>query len=63
VTAKTIEDLLGGTDGEGWRLFLVKWTTRHPVCALLLELHVVLNDADNVCLSFEVVDECLGVPH
>ena len=37
--------------------------TRHPVRALLLELHVLLNDPDDVCLSFEIVDECLGVTH
>ena len=30
---------------------------------LFLELHVVLNDADDVCLSFEIVDESLGVTH
>ena len=36
---------------------------RHPVRALLLELHVILNDPDDVCLSFEIVDECLGVTH
>jgi hypothetical protein len=41
----------------------MKRATRHPVRALLLELHVVLNDPDDVCLSFEIVDECLGITH
>ena len=36
---------------------------RHPVRALLLELHVVLYDPNDVCLSFQIVDECLGVTH
>jgi hypothetical protein len=35
----------------------------HPVCALLLELHVILDDADDVRLALEVVNECLGVAH
>ena len=63
VTAETVEDLFGRTDGERRRLFLVKRATRHPVCALFLELHVILNDADDVSLSFEIVDESLGVTH
>ena len=37
--------------------------TGHPVRALLLELHVILDDANDVSLSFEIVDECLGVKH
>ena len=41
----------------------MKGAARHPVCALLLELHVILDDADDVSLSFEIVDECLGVEH
>jgi hypothetical protein len=41
----------------------MKRATRHPVRTLLLELHVVLNDPDDFCLSFEIVDECLGVTH
>ena len=63
VTPKTVEDLLGGTDGKRGRLLLMKRTARHPVRALLLELHVVLHNPDDVCLSFEIVDECLGVTH
>ena len=38
----------------------MKRAAGHPV---FLELHVVLNDADDVCLSFEIVDESLGVTH
>jgi hypothetical protein len=41
----------------------VKRAARHPIRALLLELHVVLHNSDDVCLSFEIVDECLGVTH
>jgi hypothetical protein len=63
VTAKAVENFLCGTDGKRGRLFLVERAARHPVRALLLELHVVLYDPDDVCLSFEVVDECLGVTH
>jgi catechol 2,3-dioxygenase-like lactoylglutathione lyase family enzyme len=63
VTAEAVEDLLRRTDGKRRRLFLVERAARHPVRALFLELHVVLYDPDDVCLSFEVVDECLGVTH
>ena len=63
MTAEAVEDFLRGTDRERGRLFLVERAARHPVRALLLELHVVLYDPDDVCLSFEVVDECLGVTH
>src|SRR5918994_6507713 len=41
----------------------MKRAAGHPVRALFLELHVVLNDANDVCLSFEIVDESLGVTH
>ena len=41
----------------------MKRAARHPVRALFLELHVVLDYPDYVCLSFEIVDECLGVTH
>src|SRR5687768_8728323 len=41
----------------------MKGAACHPVRALLLELDVVLHHPDDVCLSFEVVDESLGVTH
>src|SRR6185503_4725475 len=41
----------------------MKRTTRHPVRPLLLELHIILYNPNDVCLSFEIVDECLGVTH
>lgn len=63
MTTKAVEDLLPGADGERRCLLLMKRATRHPVRALFLELYVVLDDPDDVCLSFEIVDECLGVTH
>jgi hypothetical protein len=63
VTTKTVEDFLGWTDLKRRRLLLVKRAARHPIRALLLELHVILNHTDNIRLALEVVDECLGVPH
>src|SRR5687767_15161718 len=63
MTTKAVEDFLGRTDGKRRRLFLMKRAAGHPVRALLLELHVVLDHPDDVCLSFEVVDESLGVTH
>src|SRR5215213_1488259 len=41
----------------------MKRAAGHPVRALFLELHVVLDYPDDVCLSFEIVDEYLGVTH
>ena len=38
-------------------------TARHPVRALFLQAHVVLDDADDVCLALKVVDECLRITH
>ena len=63
VTAETVEDFFRRTDGKRGRLLFMKRAARHPVRALLLELHVVLDDPDDVCLSFEIVDEGLGVTH
>src|SRR5215213_9731923 len=63
VTTEAVEDFLRGTDGERGRLFFMERAARHPVRALLLELHVILYDPDDVCLSLEIVDECLGVTH
>ena len=63
MATEAIEDLFSGTDGKRRRFFLVKRAACHPVCALFLELDVILDDPDYVCLSFEIVDECLGVTH
>jgi hypothetical protein len=63
MTTEAVEDFFCGTDGKRRRLLLVEGTTRHPVRALLLELHIVLYHPDDVCLPSEIVDECLGVTH
>ena len=41
----------------------MKRATRNPVGAGLLERHIVLHDADNVRLAFEIVDESLRETH
>jgi hypothetical protein len=51
VAAKTIEDFFGRADGKRRGFLFMKWATRHPVRALLLELHVVLDDANDVRLT------------
>ena len=51
VAAKTVEDSFGRTDGKRRGFLFMKWATRHPVRALLLELHVVLDDANDVRLT------------
>jgi hypothetical protein len=52
MAAETVEDFLGWTDGKRWSFLFVERATRHPVCALFLELHVVLDHADDVGLAF-----------
>ena len=63
MTSEAIEDFFSRTDGKRRRFFLVEGTTGHPVCALLLELHVVLHDPHYVSLALEVVEECLWIAH
>ena len=57
MTAETVKDFFGGTDRKRRRFLFVERAAGHPVRAFLLELHVVLDDPDDVCLSFEIVDE------
>src|ERR1044072_1436256 len=43
VTTEAIKHLLGGTHRKRRRLLFMKRAARHPVSALLLELHIVLD--------------------
>ena len=63
MTAETIEDFFGWTNGKRRRLLFMKRAAGHPVRTLFLQLHVVLDYADDVSLSPKVVDERLGITH
>ncbi len=62
--AEAVIELARGMDGERWRLFTVKWAEAGIVlCAGLLQLDVVADDADDVRLLFDRVREIAGVRH
>jgi len=64
VSQETIHNLirLYGLDKPLLEQFF-SWFTAFWQCALLLELHVVLDHAHNVSLALEIVDECLWITH
>ena len=41
----------------------MKRATRHPVRAFLLERHMVLDDAYDIRLAPQILDECLVITH
>src|ERR1043165_5504064 len=51
VTSEAVENIFGWIDRKRWRLLLMKRAASHPVRALLLERHVILDDAHDVRLS------------
>ena len=58
--AEALEELLGGTDRKGRRLFLVEGTARLIVLSRLLERHVTPHDVDDVGAVKELRNETLG---
>ena len=58
--AEALEELLGRTDREGRRLFLVEGTARLIVLPRLLERHVTPHDVDDVGAVKELRYETLG---
>src|SRR5437588_12146726 len=60
---EAVENILRRVHGERRRLLLMERAARHPVRALLLQGHVVRDDADDVRLPPQVVYECLRVAH
>ena len=58
--AEALEELFGGADREGRRLFLVEGAARLIVLSGLLERHITSHDVDDVGAVKELRDETLG---
>jgi hypothetical protein len=58
--AKTFIDLLGGRDGEGGCLFVVKGTETQIIGAPLLELDKAADDLDNIDAAEDLLYGLLG---
>jgi hypothetical protein len=58
--AEAVEEAFIAVDVERRRLLTVKWTEAFVRGSRFLQRHVVLNDDDDVGLSFQVLDEVSG---
>src|SRR5204863_1909323 len=63
LTTETVEDFFRRIHRKRRLGFFVKGTTRGPVGAGFLQRHIVLHDANNVRLSFQIVDESVRETH